>query len=263
MNRLLVSGQSIWYGIPRSVYMSSSPLGCSVEADTGAVWPRYKPQRNKHAVLDALASTVKPISPPLMFGHGPNDPFFIHFSRTSLLQYAQHWLAGKKAAEFVIDRTPSLFPGFRALPEIVPDPEPPPSPEPSLERLDYLVRLGMAEEAYSLYTTLKTEHSDVTIPVSLLDNLLEVMTNKCVGGEFMLMPGKNKHKPQRNTKLQEVEESCLDTAYFTGAARRWKKGGPCDQLFHEMNSSGVATVDSYNSMMLGKLRLVTSLLFDC
>ena len=254
MNRLLVSRQSIWYGIPHSVCVSNSPLDSSVDTDTSSVWPRYKPKMDRHAVLDALASTVKPISPPLIFGHAPNDPYFVHFSRTSLLQYAQHWLAGKKAAEFVIDRTPSLFPGFRSLPEIVPDPEPPPSSEPTLDRLEYLVRFGMAEEAHSLYTTLKTEHSDVCIPMSLLDKLLEVMTHKCVGGEFTFMDGKRKQRPERDMKQQEEGESCLDTAYFTGAAKRWKKGGPCDQLFQEMKSSGVATAHSYNSMLLGKFR---------
>ena len=257
MNRLLVSRQSICHGIPHTHNTSCSALDNSVatNADANSVWPRYKPQKNKHAVLDALASTVKPISPPLIFGHGPNDPYFIHFSRSSLLQYAQHWLAGKKAAEFVIDRTPSLFPGFRALPEVFPDPELPPSSEPTLERLDYLVRLGMAEEAYSLYRTLNTEYTDVNITASLLDNLLELMTHKCVGGEFLFIPGK-KRRPQRDTKPQEEGISCSDTAYFTGAAKRWKKGGPCDQLFQEMKSSGIATAHSYNSMMLGSFRSV-------
>ena len=118
--------------VSQRLSLSNSPLN----SETTPVWPRYTQKHDKHAVLDALSSTIKPITPPLMFGHGPSDPYFLHNSRLSLLQYAQYWLAGKNAANYVIDRNPGLFPGFRAVPEVVPDTEPPPTEEPSLERLE-------------------------------------------------------------------------------------------------------------------------------
>ena len=231
--------------------LSNSPLN----TETAAPWPRYRQKQDRHAVLDALASTIKPITPPLIFGHGPSDPYFIHNSRLSLLQYAQHWLAGRNAAKYVIDRNPGLFPGFRAVPEVVPDVEAPPTDEPSLERLEYLIRLGLAEESYSLYTLLKAEHSDVSIPPSLLDNLLELIAYKCVGGDYKFVYDKRRRIPSPNS-AETPAPGNTETyhAYFSGSSKKWKQDGPCDQLFQEMKELQVVTTDSYNAMLMGKFQ---------
>ena len=240
--------------VSQRLSLSNSPLS----TETTPLWPRYTQKQDKHAVLDALASTIKPITPPLLFGHGPSDPYFLHNSRVSLLQYAQHWIAGKNAANYIIDRNPNLFPGFRAVPEVVPDAELPPAAEPSLERLEYLIRLGFAEESYSLYTLLKTEHSDVSIPPSLLNNLLELMTYKCVGGDYKRDDIKDRMKRNISSKSVETPEPettlVSDHVYFSGSNKKWKKDGPCDQLFQEMKELQVATADSYNSMLMGKFQ---------
>lgn len=238
--------------VSQRLSLSNSPLN----SETTPVWPRYTQKHDKHAVLDALSSTIKPITPPLMFGHGPSDPYFLHNSRLSLLQYAQYWLAGKNAANYVIDRNPGLFPGFRAVPEVVPDTEPPPTEEPSLERLEYLIRLGFADESYSLYSLLKTEHSDVSIPLSLLDNLLELITYKCVGGDYKLVNDRRRRKISSSSVVTPEPESIqeLDDAYFHDSRKKWKKDGPCDQLFQEMKELQVVTADSYNSMLMGKFQ---------
>ena len=218
---------------------------------TKSVWPRFKPRKDKHAVLDALAKTVKPIYPQIA-GRGPGDPFLYRFDAKSLVQYAQHWLTGSRAADYVIDRNPEFFPGFRSNPKFVPDPAPLPGKEPTVENLKRLVALRRGEESHQMYSLLRSDHPDVILPLSLKNDLLELMLFYGVGQPWIHF---NKEVDKHYSELEKFDPeetpSRFDSAYFTGGIKRWNADSPSHILFQEMKAEGIADADTYIAYLHG------------